>query len=224
MKKSIFNQANLISGLFVMMLFTLVGCSTPTDHLGLWTAIEKDGKAVAEGTSMEYLFGADGIASLSEVAEKGGALNLSAYEIQRSGNQLSLVGIENESKAFQIEMINANGKEQMKLIHADGTILLEKKSAGEPAITDSKYHYLYYPVTFVDDESGMRMTLRFFNNGHLMLDSYQMNYKLDAAKGILTILNQGNPIFQITIISDTEWEFGVEGQGSARKQVIPTKR
>lgn len=223
MKKTIFSPVQLLGSLLVMTLLTLVGCSTPTDHVGLWNAIEKDGKALAQGASMEYLFGADGIASLKDVTEDG-RLNLSAYEIQRSGNELSLVGIENESQTYQIEIINTDGKEQMKLTNADGTILLEKKSAGEPAITDSKYHYLYYPVTFVDDESSMRMTFRFFNNGHLMLDSYQMNYKLDTAKGLLTILNQGNPIFQITIVSETEWEFGAEGQGSSRKEVIITKR
>ena len=68
------------------------------------------------------------------------------------------------------------------------------------------------------------MTLRLFCNGHMMLDSYQMNYEFDADKGVISIKNQGNTVFQITIISETEWEFGVEGAGSSRRQVIITKR
>ena len=126
---------------------------------------------------------------------------------------------------YELEVLkDANGKDQMKLTGANGTYLFEKTGEAQPAIADSKYNYLNYPVTVIDDESGMRMTLRLFCNGHMMLDSYQMNYEFDADKGVISIKNQGNTVFQITIISETEWEFGVEGAGSSRRQVIITKR
>lgn len=225
MKRSIFGPVQAFGGLLFVMLMTLVGCSAPTDHVGEWTVIEKDGKALGEGLSTQYFFGADNIAAKNEIAEKNGALNLYAYEVERNGNELSLVGIENESETYQIEMLkDANGKEQMKLTGANGTFLLEKTGEAQSAINDTKYRYLYYPVTVIDDESGMRMTLRLFCNGHMMLDSYQMNYEFDASKGVIAIKNQGNTVFQITIISDKEWEFGVEGAGSARREVITTKR
>ena len=225
MKKSIFGPAKAFGGLMFVMLMTLVGCSAPTDHVGQWSVIEKDGKALSEGVSTQYFIGANNIAAKNEIAEKNGALNLYAYEVERNGNELSLVGIENESETYQVEVLkDANGKEQMKLTGANDTFLLEKTGEAQPAIADSKYNYLNYPVTVIDDESGMRMTLRLFCNGHMMLDSYQMNYEFDASKGVITIKNQGNPVFQITIISETEWEFGVEGAGSARREVIITKR
>ena len=44
MKRSIFGPVKLFSGLLFVMLMTLVGCNAPTDHVGEWTAIEKDGK------------------------------------------------------------------------------------------------------------------------------------------------------------------------------------
>ena len=225
MKKSIFGPAKAFGGLLFVVLMTLVGCSAPTDHVGQWSVIEKDGKALSEGVSTQYFIGTNNIAAKNEIAEKNGALNLYAYEVERNGNELSLVGIENESETYQVEVLKeANGKEQMKLTGANGTFLLEKTGEAQPAIADSKYNYLNYPVTVIDDESGMRMTLRLFCNGHMMLDSYQMNYEFDASKGVITIKNQGNPVFQITIISETEWEFGVEGAGSARREVIITKR
>lgn len=220
--KKIFNlPAQVFSGLLVVMLVTLAGCSQPTDHVGEWNVIEKNGKALDEGTSTVYLFCADNIAAKNEIKEKDGRLEITGYGVERSGDELSLTGIDTEgTEVYQVEVTkDASGKEQMKMSNPNETLLLEKKSAGNPAITDAKYHHLYYPVTVIDDENGMRMTLRFFCNGHLMLDSYMMNYEMDAANNAINVLNQGKKVFQIKMVSDTEWEFGVEGAGSSRKKV-----
>lgn len=221
MKKILNWPAKLFGGLMGIVLMTLVGCSTPTDHVGSWKAVEKDGKAIAEGNSIEYMFTADHIASLSDVVD--GRLNLYAYEVERSGSELSLIGIENESKTYQVTVTNADGKEKMTLTNATETLVLEKQAETTPAITDAKYRYLYYPVTMIDDESGARMTLRLFCNGHMMMDTYQMNYKLDPATGIINVSSKGAGNFQVKIVSDTEWQMGM-GEQFISRQVITTKR
>ena len=118
MKKSI----QLLGSLMVILLMALTGCSAPTDHVGLWKAVEHNGKALAEGNSIEYMFTADNIASLSDVVN--GRLDLYAYEVKRSGSELSLTGIGNDSKTFQVTVSNNEGKELMTLTNADETLVL----------------------------------------------------------------------------------------------------
>lgn len=217
MKKSI----QLLGSLLVILLMAMTGCSAPTDHVGLWKAVEKDGKAFTEGNSIEYLFTADNIASLSNVVD--GRLDLYAYEVERSGNELSLTGIGNDSKTFQVIVSNNEGKELMTLTNADETLVLEKQPEGTPAITDAKYRYLYFPVTVIDDESGARMSLRFFCNGKVMFDSYIMSYTFDPATATFDINAQAAATIQVKVTSDTEWQLGMGGQFAAR-QVIVTKK
>ena len=217
MKKSI----QLLGSLMVILLMALTGCSAPTDHVGLWKAVEQNGKALAEGNSIEYMFTADNIASLSDVVN--GRLDLYAYEVERSGNELSLTGIGNDNKTFQVTVSNNEGKELMTLTSADETLVLEKQPESTPAITDAKYRYLYFPVTVIDDESGARMSLRFFCNGKMMFDSYIMSYAFNPETATFDISSQAVAGFQVKITSDTEWQLGMGGQFAAR-QVIVTKK
>ncbi len=218
MKKNVFRTAFVLGGLVMVMMMTLVGCSAPTDHVGVWNVIEKDGKALAEGASIQYFFCADNFAAKNEITEKDYPLNLYSFAVERNGNELTLNGIENDSETWQVEVLKANGKEQMKLTNDNGSLLLEKTGESKSAIDNEKYKYLYYPVIFTDEQNGQRMTLRFFCNNQFMFDSYQMAFEFDSAEGVLAILYQGNRVMQAKVLSETEWEMtGPDGNTSVTK-------